>query len=85
MTKKVFGTIAIVAAVFAGYSTQNTLHEKDLNDFAITNITALASGERPDGYLIVEKDTVEIWDEKTQTNKKMITINCDGIGSEKCE
>lgn len=42
MTKKLFGTIAVVAAMFAGYSTYHAQDEIDLTGFALANVEALA-------------------------------------------
>ncbi len=45
MNKKVFGTMAVVAAMFAGYSVYNAQDETENNSIAITNIEALARSE----------------------------------------
>lgn len=45
MIKKFFGTMAVVAAMFAGYSAYNAQNERDLTGFTLANIEALASGE----------------------------------------
>lgn len=43
MTKKVCGTMAVVAAMFAGYSAYDAQNEIDLTGFALANIEALAT------------------------------------------
>lgn len=45
--KKLFGTIAVAAALFAGYSAYETQNSVNLNDVALANVEALAenSGE----------------------------------------
>ena len=45
MTKKIFGTMAVVAAMFAGYSTYNAQNERELTGLALANVEALANGE----------------------------------------
>lgn len=45
MTKKVFAAMAVVAAMFAGYSAYNAQDESDLNNYALANVEALANNE----------------------------------------
>lgn len=40
--KKLFGTMAVVAALFAGYSAYNAQNSVRLNDVALANVEALA-------------------------------------------
>mgnify|MGYP003289434874 CR=1 FL=1 len=41
--KKLFGTMAVAAALFAGYSAYNRQHSNELTDIALVNVEALAS------------------------------------------
>ena len=45
MTKKVFAAMAVVAAMFAGYTTYDTLNQGELTNFALANVEALANLE----------------------------------------
>lgn len=41
--KKIFSTLAVAAALFAGYSAYNTKNETRLTDVALANVEALAN------------------------------------------
>lgn len=41
--KKIFSTMAVAAALFAGYNTYNTQHNTGLTDIALANVEALAT------------------------------------------
>lgn len=43
--KKFFGTMAVAAALFAGYSTFEVQKSHELTDIVLTNVEALAVGE----------------------------------------
>lgn len=45
MIKKIFGTMAVVAAMFAGYSAYNAQNEKELTGASLSNVEALAEAE----------------------------------------
>ena len=46
--KKLFGTMAVVAAFFAGYSAYNGQNSVNLNDVALANVEALAGNSGDD-------------------------------------
>ena len=41
--KKIFSTIAVASALFAGYTTYNAQHNTELTDIALANVEALAT------------------------------------------
>ena len=43
--KKLFGTMAVAAALFAGYSAYEAQNSVNLNDVALANVEALADAE----------------------------------------
>ena len=43
--KKIFSTVAIVAALFAGYSAYNAQNSNELSDIALANVEALAGSD----------------------------------------
>lgn len=43
--KKIFSTVAIAAALFAGYSAYNTQNNNELTDIALANVEALAASD----------------------------------------
>lgn len=45
MNKKVFATIAVVAAMFAGYYTNYIQEKSEITSVALLNVEALAEGE----------------------------------------
>lgn len=46
--KKLFGTMAVAAALFAGYSAYETQNRNELSDVALANVEALANNsEKP--------------------------------------
>ena len=50
--KKLFGTMAVAAALFVGYSAYEAQNGNDITNFALANVEALAEGgeyEYPDG------------------------------------
>lgn len=62
MIKKIFGTMAIVAAMFAGNSAYNAQNERELTGFALANVEALARREALDCSYVREdnKCTIEV-------------------------
>ena len=46
--KKIFYTMAVAAALFAGYSAYNTQNNNELTDIALANVEALAKAEGED-------------------------------------
>ena len=47
--KKFFGTMAVAAALFVGYSAYNGQNSVNLNDVALANVEALADGSSDEG------------------------------------
>lgn len=45
MTKKIFGTMAVVIAMFVGYNIYNVQNERELTGASLSNIEALAKAE----------------------------------------
>lgn len=45
MKKKLFGTMVVVAAMFAGYNVYDAQNESELTGVALANVEALASNE----------------------------------------
>ncbi len=43
--KKLFGTMAVAAALFAGYSAYNTQNSNELSGIILANVEALASSD----------------------------------------
>ena len=50
MKRKIWGTMAAIAAISAGYSAYDTQNESILNDAVLNNIEAIAQTENKDGY-----------------------------------
>ena len=46
--KKIFSTLAIATALFAGYSAYNTQNNNELTDIALANVEALAGSNESD-------------------------------------
>lgn len=64
--KKIFSTMVVAAALFAGYSTYNAQNSNELTDVALANVEALASAgddngcpanHVPNHYLTVKTET----------------------------
>lgn len=79
--KVAFATAFVAVAGYGVYASQKT---DVMSDLILSNAEALARTESPSGYATVEKNTIEVWDEETNTNKAIVTIVCDGIGSLDC-
>lgn len=84
--KKIFSTMAVAAALFAGYSTYNTQQNTELTGIALANVEALAEG--------IEKNTCTggvanvrcpIWDITYSATWTGPEITCITGGSWKCE
>jgi len=87
--KKNILKVALVAAfaLFAGYSVYTSQKNTDLSALALDNIEAMAQTPGESGnqnYEIRDEKTVEIWDEKTDTYRKLTVIDCTGKGSLVC-
>lgn len=55
-----------------------------MSDLALSNIEALAQDETAHAYAERTEDSIEVWDDETQTYKKITTINCTGKGNLDC-
>ena len=86
--KKIFSTMAVVAALFAGYSTYNAQNSNELSDVALANVEALAQDNNPDkgitqcpDYNYVPNHYLETKVEEpvTRTSNKNGEIEVDGI------
>ena len=81
LLKSVF---VIVIALVSGINVFNAQKSEVLSDTALANVEALAELEGERKYAIKNEDTVEIWDDKTATYKKITVIDCEGKGSLSC-
>ncbi len=70
--KKIFYTMAVAAALFAGYSAYNAQNSNELSDVALANVEALAGSSESGisygcGRAVYESD--DDWYEDTKTFK----------------
>ncbi len=85
MNKKVLKAAFVAAiAMVSGINVFNAQKSEVLSDTALANVEALAELEGERKYAIKNEDTVEIWDDKTATYKKITVIDCEGKGSLSC-
>lgn len=78
----------IFLAIFAGVTYQiysfNIGVEYKLSELKLQNIIALTETEAPRLYETKNTEEIEIWDDATQTYKKLVTISCEGKGILQC-
>ena len=73
--KKIFYTMAIAAALFAGYSAYNSQNSNELTDIALANVEALAdSNEGSDGKKVCYKVTTPV---ENETDLGVYVYNCN--------
>lgn len=58
--KKLFGTMAVAAALFAGYNAYEAQNSVNLNDVALANVEALASDEIDTPYCATDESYTNI-------------------------
>ena len=83
-SKKLKTVLAIAVVAASGYSVFAAQKEVSMSDIMLANVEALTTNEKPDGYLIVNRNSIEVWDEETGTHKQVVTIVCEGVGASEC-
>lgn len=84
--KKLFGTMAVAAALFAGYSAYEAQNGNDITNFALANVEALAQSgeyEYPNGApysFICGASTGKYWWGETKCSRTVITCQGGGTG-----
>lgn len=77
MKKKLFGTMVVVAAMFAGYSAYHGQKERELYGYVLANVEALAqneSGNERPKYINETKIKTRI-ETKVEVNKDGLTVS----------
>lgn len=82
-------TFAAALVVVAGVTAYHAQDKETLSDLTLANIEALAGDESTTPpvvtkYEIKKETSTEIWDDATQTYKKVVIIDCEGKGSLDC-
>lgn len=75
--KKIFSTIAVASALFAGYTTYNAQHNTELTDIALANVEALADEEFIFGPLclyVPNRMCCYYWDDGTMDRYEGIIV-----------
>lgn len=72
--KKIFYTMAVAAALFAGYSAYNSQNSNELTDIALANVEALANIEGSDGKKVCYKVTTPV---ENETDLGVYVYNCN--------
>lgn len=87
MKKKIVGGIAVLAiAAVAAFNVNLNAQEERLSNISLANLEALAQNENGEDRLYETKrtDIIEIWDDQSQTYKKVTVTICEGKGSLEC-
>lgn len=87
MKKNVFKILLVAAFMMAaGYSVYSSQQDAEMSDLALANVEALAQNESnsEQKYEIRKEDSLEVWDDRTGTFKKKISIECEGEGCLDC-
>lgn len=83
MSRKIFAVLLVIAA-FTGYNVYQSQGSNALSDLILANQEVLAGEESECLYEEKEENSLEVWDDESQTYDKIVTINCKGKGSLKC-
>ena len=73
--KKIFYTMAVAAALFAGYNAYNSQNSNELSDIALANVEALANIEGSDGKKVCYKVTTPV---KNENEWGINVYSCNG-------
>ena len=85
MKKKFLFSIGTAIACVSVFQSMNQGSYASQSDLLMTNVEALAlQTETEHLYALVDKRSMEVVDDKTGESRKIITIYCEGTGSEKC-
>lgn len=76
--------LAIVAGVTYQIYSFNIGVEYKLSELELQNIIALTQTEVQHLYEKKNREEIEIWDDATETHKKLVTISCEGKGILQC-
>lgn len=85
--KMLIALLSTVVVIFITYTNLIGFQKfVPISDLVLANIEALAQDDEADEkrYDIRKEEEVEIWDDATETYKKVIVIICEGKGSLSC-